>query len=136
LEQHGIVGEIAPRQFHDPEKREEIEMRMQDYLNDGFKKDTDFCTFTGMFLYAPVEGEFANSTEMKLRNAFWNDLDEFLADTGLGYVTGASQGSGTMELDMEVVDSELAQKAILSHFSKTKYSSFNKFKIFSLEEDN
>lgn len=124
LEQRGFVGEETPRTYHPLDQRDEVFARVDALLNDGFVNADEFDGFRSLEIAAPVSEGFASGKEFDFRNEFWDVLDAFLADTGLGSVIGASSGSGTMELETEVVDVEKAKSAIVEFIQGTKFASF------------
>lgn len=129
LEQNGPVGEIASRVFVDASLLSEVKSRVEQLRQEGFVELKDFGDVYLATLGAKVEDQFASSDELSLRNALGDELDEFLADTGLGSICGASTGEGRMEVDLLLVDYQLAESAIRDFVEGTKYKGFNDLKI-------
>lgn len=132
LEQKGVVGEKAERVFHDSSQLDMLKTRAGEWHAAGFSGMPE----TLVVLSAPTVEDFPSRDEMALRNALWEELDEFLADRGLGSITGASSGSGTMDLDLELIDVDLGVSAVRAFVSGTDYAGFTKFEVCDYSEDD
>lgn len=131
LEQTGVVGEKAERIFHDPSQLDMLKARAGEWHAAGFSGMSE----TLVVLSAATMDDFPSRDEMALRNALWEELDEFLADRGLGSISGASGGSGTMDLDLELIDVDLGVSAVRAFVAGTDYAGFTKFEVCDFSED-
>ena len=129
LEQRGIVGELTKRTYHPLQELDAVKARVDALIEEGFTAQFEDYSFAD--LAASISDEWPGKSEMALRNELWEELDAFLADTGLGYVSGGSSGSGTMELELSLVDVDLARERILNFVKDTKFATFNKFRVLS-----
>ncbi len=134
LEQHGTVGEFAERTYLPLEELGAVKARVSELIAEGFVEAGAFGGFAYVDLTAPTKEEWPSKAEYGLRNEFWEELDSFLADRGLGYIDGASGGSGTMELGLNLVDLDLAKSAILDFVEGTKFAEFTRFIVLDHED--
>ena len=119
----GQVGEYGERNTF---SIKEAVVSYENALSQGFVELDEENDLHFVLLQSKVTGWFANLRELKLRNQFWEDVDEILALTGLGFIDGASSGSGSMELDIWTVDVSILKTTLGRELPKLKrHKSFN-----------
>ena len=105
-------------------KPEKIIQKEIDKINaDGFRPLEG--QFTLMSEYS-IDGDFPTEDELNKRNRLMERMDETLGWTGLGNCEGASNGSGTMELCLYVVDFEIAKETIQLDLKGTEFDDFTR----------
>ena len=112
IEQYGIVGQPAPRGQHPVAIRANIQDRIDELLEEGY---VDSSQFDKMAPLRVAGGEAAQA------EPFVESLSEFLADRGLGLITGV-QGN---TLDLSVVDTEIATTLISAFVAKGPFAGYS-----------
>ena len=73
----------------------------------------------------PID-EFGDASDLDLRVALQDRLNDTLGWTGLGYCDGGSTGSGTMEVSCLVVDFDIAKSVIKNDLRGTEFERYSR----------
>ncbi len=116
----GVLGQMAKRMQIHAKDRAKADAMITDLMSQGFA-EIDENAMPFLDVVWPVKEGFADAAEFEARNAALDRLDCFCALTGLGWVDGASSGSGTMEVGLQVVDLNIAIVALQTELTKPDY---------------
>jgi hypothetical protein len=87
----------------------------------------------GLDIVFPIRGDFPSGNDFALRNRASDVIEALLMDTGLGEWSGASGGSGEMEISFDVVDGPLARKLIAEALAGTDLDAFTEIRLYPPE---
>ncbi len=74
----------------------------------------------------PVTANFADASEVDVRHALEDFLDDWTGRLGLGHCDGGSSGQGTMEVCCFVVDFDLAKTALEPVLADSDFKAYNR----------
>lgn len=122
----GTVGEYADRSRVSERKKSKIDAMIFDLEAKGYTEvdENDLRNFDVEFAIAD---RFATSEELDRRNVLWDKIDEFLALTGQGWTNGVSNGMGTMEIGVTVVDAAIAKETLHKWLIDNGYGDYQQF---------
>ena len=119
----GLVGQTANQGSFPTAKKAAIDLTIKQFTSIGFAEvDEDDMPF--LEIVFNVKDKFADGEELGRRNELLDSLEEFLALTGQGWVDGASNGMGTMEIGILVVDADIAKLSLQTWLNDNGYGDY------------